>query len=173
MPIYEFYCKNCHTIYSFFARRVDTETVPACPKHKSHKLQRQMSRFAISKGRGDTPAPESDMPADIDDEKMEQAMMQFAAESEGIDEDDPQAVARMMRRMMDTTGMNMGEGMEEAIRRMEAGEDPDKVEEELGDVLDAEDPFGASPGGGSEGRLKGMKRRLTEAPNVDPEVYDM
>ncbi len=59
-----------------------------------------------------------------------------------MNEDDPQAMARMMRKLMDTTGMNMGEGMEEAIRRMEAGEDPDKVEEEMGDVLDAEDPFG-------------------------------
>ncbi len=172
MPIYEFYCQNCHTIYSFFARRVDTETVPACPKHKGHKLQRQMSRFAISKGRGDAPETEAAMP-DMDDEKMEQAMMQLAAEAEGMNEDDPQAMARMMRRMMDTTGMSMGEGMEEAIRRMEAGEDPDKVEEEMGDVLDAEDPFGANPSGGSEGRLKAIKRRLTEAPNVDPEVYDM
>ncbi len=172
MPIYEFYCRNCHTVYSFFARRVDTETIPACPKHKGHKLLRQMSRFAISKGRGDSAAPDADagMPPGMDDEKMEQAMMQLAAEADGINEDDPQAMARMMRRMMDTTGMNMGEGMEEAIRRMEAGEDPDKVEEEMGDVLDAEDPFGA---GAPAGRLNAMKRRLTEAPNVDPEVYDM
>lgn len=113
------------------------------------------------------------MPPDMDDEKMEQAMMQLASEAEGMNEDDPQAMARMMRRMMDTTGMSMGEGMEEAIRRMEAGEDPDKVEEEMGDVLDAEDPFGAGASPGSEGRLKAMKRRMTEAPNVDPEVYDM
>ena len=174
MPIYEFYCRNCHTIYSFFARRVDTETVPPCPKHKAHKLLRQMSRFAISKGRSESSESEAGMPADMDDEKMEQAMMQLAAEAEGMNEDDPQAMARMMRRMMDTTGMNMGEGMEEAIRRMEAGEDPDKVEEEMGDLLDAEDPFGANPNAGSsEGRMKALRRRLSEAPNVDPEVYDM
>lgn len=42
---------------------------------------------------------------------------------------------------MDTTGMRMGEGMEEAMRRMEAGEDPGKVEEELGDVLDGRPLF--------------------------------
>lgn len=172
MPIYEFYCRNCHTIYSFFARRVDTETVPACPKSKKHALQRQMSRFAISKGRGDKPEADAGMPPDMDDEKMEQAMMQLAGEAESMNEDDPQAMARMMRRLMDTTGMQMGPGMEEAIRRMEAGEDPDKVEEEMGDVLDTEDPFGGTEGGG-ENRLKGIKRRMTEAPNVDPEVYDM
>ena len=170
MPIYEFYCADCHTIYSFFARRVDTETVPACPKHARHRLQRQMSRFAISKGRSQSSEDErADMP-EMDEAKMEQAMMQLAGESEGIDEDDPQAMARMMRKIMDSTGMRMGEGMEEALRRMESGEDPDKVEEELGDVIDQGDPFSpVSP----ESQIKAMRRRLTEAPNVDPEVYDM
>ena len=168
MPIYEFYCRDCHTIYSFFARRVDTETVPTCPKGtKKHKLQRQMSRFAISSGGASSdepPGPEMD----FDEEKMEQAMMQMAGDFDNIDENDPRAMASMMRKLMNTTGMNMGEGMEEAIRRMEAGEDPDKVEEELGSILDSEEPFSTG-----ESKLKGLARRLTEAPNVDEEVYDM
>ena len=168
MPIYEFYCRNCHTIYSFLSRKVDTETVPKCPRSSKHKLSRQVSRFAISKGRGDQSNSGSEFGSDFDEAKMEQAMMQLASEMDGADEEDPRAVAHMMRRMMDTTGMNMGEGMQEAIRRMEAGEDPDKVEEELGDVLESEDPF--DPG---EGKLKGMVRRMTEAPNEDPEIYDM
>ena len=167
MPIYEFYCRDCHTIYSFFARRVDTETIPKCPKgEKKHKLQRQMSRFAISKGRSENPDGGPDF--DMDDEQMEKAMMQMAGELEGADEEAPRSMARMMRKLMDTTGMNMGEGMEEAIRRMEAGEDPDKVEEDLADVLDGEDPFSTG-----ESKIKGIARRITEAPNVDPEVYDM
>lgn len=168
MPIYEFYCRDCHTIYSFFARRVDTQTVPKCPKAKTHKLQRQMSRFAISSGRSESADGGADPDIDFDDDKMEQAMMQMAGEMESVNEEDPRAMARMMRKLMDTTGMNMGEGMEEAIRRMEAGEDPDKVEEELGEALDGEDPFATG-----ESKLKGIRRRLAEAPNVDPEVYDM
>lgn len=167
MPIYEFYCRDCHTIYSFLSRKVDTDTVPKCPRGAKHKLSRQMSRFAISKGRGES--PDSGTPDfDFDDEKMEQTMLQMAGEMENADEEDPRAMARMMRKLMDTTGMNMGEGMEEAIRRMEAGEDPDKVEEDLGDVLDSEDPFA-----GGENKLKGLVRRMTEAPNEDPEIYDM
>ena len=167
MPIYEFYCRDCHTIYNFLSRRVDTTTVPKCPKEEQHKLSRQVSRFAISKGRGDSPdAGQPEM--DFDDEKMEQAMMAMAGELEGADEEDPRAMAHMMRKLMDTTGMNMGEGMEEAIRRMEAGEDPDKVEEELGDVLDGEDPFSTG-----EAKLRGIVRRMSEAPAEDPEIYDM
>ena len=110
MPIYEFYCRNCHTIYSFFARRADTQIVPACPKHGKHKLQRQMSRFAISRGRSQEAESEPGMTPDMDDEKMEQAMMQLAGEAENLNEDDPKAMARMMRKLMDTTGMRMGEG---------------------------------------------------------------
>jgi hypothetical protein len=128
-----------------------------------------MSRFAISRGRSEAAEEAGNGPEmDFDDAKMEQAMLQMAGEMEGVNEDDPRAMARMMRKLMDTTGMNMGEGMEEAIRRMEGGEDPDKVEEELGDVLDGEEPFSAG-----ESKLKRIQRRLTEAPNVDPEVYDM
>ena len=93
MPIYEFYCRDCHTIFSFFARRVDTETVPKCPKHARHKLRRQMSRFAISSGRSDSPTGEGPEP-DFDDEKMEAAMMHMAGEVEGMDEEDPRAMAR-------------------------------------------------------------------------------
>jgi putative FmdB family regulatory protein len=167
VPIYEFYCRDCHTIYSFLSRSVDTKTVPKCPKGKKHKLSRQMSRFAISRGRGDSEQDGGD-DFDFDDEKMEQAMMQMAGELEGADEEDPRAMAHMMRKLMQTTGMNMGEGMEEAVRRMEAGEDPDKIEEELGDILENEDPFSTG-----ETKLKGMVRRMTEAPNEDPEIYDM
>lgn len=170
MPIYEFYCRDCHTIYSFLSRKIDTNSVPQCPKcpaKAKSKLQRQVSRFAISSGSSDNEQPGGpDM--DFDDDKMEQAMLQMAGEMENLNEDDPRAMAHMMRKLMDTTGMNMGDGMEEAIRRMEAGEDPDKVEEELGDVLDVEDPFASG-----ESKIRGLHRRMTEAPNVDPDVYDM
>ncbi|MEM8733030.1 MAG: zinc ribbon domain-containing protein [Planctomycetota bacterium] len=167
MPIYEFYCRDCHTIFSFMSRKIDTKSVPACPKCPSKTMSRQVSRFAISKGRGDSPdSAEPEM--DFDDDKMEEAMMQMAGELESVNEEDPRAMAHVMRKLMDTTGMNMGEGMEEAIRRMEAGEDPDKVEEELGDVLESEDPFASG-----ESKLKGVVRRMREAPNEDPDIYDM
>ena len=45
----------------------------------------------------------------------------------GFDEDDP-GRWRMMQAPR-RHGMDLGPGMEEAIRRMEAGEDPDKIQE--------------------------------------------
>jgi hypothetical protein len=63
--------------------------------------------------------------------------------------------------------MQPNDAMQEAIRRMEAGEDPDRIDEQMGDALDADgDPF--SPD--SKAR---RWRRLLEAPNVDPELYEL
>ncbi|MFM8396259.1 MAG: FmdB family zinc ribbon protein, partial [Pirellula sp.] len=32
MPIYEFYCPPCHTVYSFLSRRMQVPDKAACPK---------------------------------------------------------------------------------------------------------------------------------------------
>ena len=50
MPIYEFYFPNCHTIFNFLSRNVNTKKRPTCPKCKRPKLERKVSSFAISKG---------------------------------------------------------------------------------------------------------------------------
>ena len=85
-----------------------------------------MSRFAISRGQPE-PKAQDDMPPDFDEGKMEQAMAEMASEAEGMNEDDPRQVARMMRKLYDSAGLPLGSGMEEAMKRMEAGEDPEKI----------------------------------------------
>ena len=137
MPIYEFYCNKCNTIYKFFSRTVNTEKVPNCPNCKSIQLKRQISMFAISSGKKEE---EGDMPP-IDESKMEMAMGMLAQEADKIDEDDPRQAAQLMRKLSDATGMKMGPGMEEALHRLEQGEDPEKIEEEIGDLLEGEEPF--------------------------------
>jgi len=96
-----------------------------------------MSRFAISRGRTED-AKSADEPPDLDEAKMEAAMEDLAREGEGLDEEDPRQMARLMRKLHESGGLPLNEGMKEAIRRMEAGEDPDKIEAELGDVLGEE-----------------------------------
>jgi len=65
-------------------------------------------------------------------------MMRLAAEMESMDENDPRAMAHAMRKMTEIAGEPVTPAMEEMIRRLEAGEDPEKVEEELGDALEEE-----------------------------------
>lgn len=166
MPIYEFYCRDCHTIFNFLARRPDVSKRPSCPRCNRPELERKLSRFAISKNRPE-PSAEGDLPSDFDESKMEQILSEMG-DLEGMNEEDPRQMARMMRKIYDATGMPMGEQMEEAMRRMEAGEDPDKIEEEMGDLLEGEEPaFGTS------GRnLREMSRYLLP-PNEDQGLYDL
>jgi len=165
MPIYEFYCPDCHRIFNFLARSVDTKKRPDCPKCSRPGLDRRVSLFSISKGRKEG---EEDMP-DIDEARLEQAMEGLAREADGIDENDPRAAGRLMRKLFDATGLQPGKGMEEAMRRMEAGEDPDKVEAEMGDLLEEEAPFST---GGTSLDIRGWRRKVLP-PSVDETLYDL
>ncbi len=166
MPIYEFYCADCHTVFNFYSKRVNVEKRPQCPKCGRSDLERQVSLFAISKGR--TEKGDESMP-DIDEAQMERAMAALAGEADGIDENDPRQAARLMRKLYDATGLNIGSGMEEMISRLEAGEDPDKVEEGMGDILEEEDPFAGKP---KQGFIKDFRKRFLP-PAVDEKLYEL
>ena len=166
MPIYEFYCVDCHCIYNFLARAVNTRKRPTCPTCGKARLERKPSSFAISSGRAESDGADDDLP-DIDEAGMERAMAGLAAEAESIDEDDPRAMAGLMHRFYEQTGMPMTDGMHEAIRRMEAGEDPERIEAELGDVLDQEGPLAGKPAE----RIKLLRKRLP--PRVDRQLHEM
>jgi len=143
LPVYEFYCSDCHVIFNFLSRRVNTDKHPACPRCAKPGLERQVSRFAFSRGRDQEPGAEG-MP-DLDEQQLEKAMLSLAGEMEGIDENDPRQMARFMRKVSDATGMKLGDGFEEAMRRLESGDDPERIEEELGTLFDEENPLGESP----------------------------
>lgn len=162
MPIYEFYCTECNTIFNFFSRSVNTKKRPKCPKCQKIRLERRMSVFSTSRNRGE----EEDMPIpDLDETKMEKAMNLLAREAEHVNEDDPRQAADLMRKLTDMTGLSLGPGMEEALARMEAGEDPEKIEAEMGDILEGEEPFDL--------KKKSMKMEKTGPPKVDEKLYDL
>ena len=125
MPIYEFYCDHCNTIFNFFSRTVNTRKVPVCPRCKQNKLSRQVSMFAVT-GRAKEDGDADDLP--FDEAKMEKAMQMLAGEADKINEDDPRQAAQLMRKLTRMTGLDLGDGMEEALSRMEQGEDPELKE---------------------------------------------
>ena len=163
MPIYEFYCKDCHMIFNFFSRSINTEKRPLCPKCGKLKLDRQMSIFStgrnLKEGDDETPMP------DMDESKMEQAMNLLAKEADRMDENDPRQAANLMRKLTDMTGLNLGPSMEEALKRMEAGEDPEQIEAEMGDLLEDEEPFSL--------KEKSSKILKDRPPQKDERLYDL
>jgi putative FmdB family regulatory protein len=163
MPIYEFYCEDCNTLFNFFSKTINTRKKPKCPLCKTKTLTRQMSAFAVT-GRAQEDGGMNDLP--IDENKMEQAMQMLAGEAENINEDDPKQAAGLMRKLTTMTGLEMGAGMEEALQRMESGEDPEQIEAEMGDILENEDPFQMSS-------RKGGKSVKRPAPKKDEALYDL
>ena len=138
MPIYEFLCPSCNVIYSFLSRTIDTRKVPSCPKCGAEDLRRVPSRFGVSASRKSAEGDTGGQGPDLDDPRVERELMKLAAEMEGMDENDPRQMARAVRKMAEIAGEPVTPAMEEMIRRLEAGEDPERVEEELGDALEEE-----------------------------------
>ena len=142
MPIYEFLCGPCNRIFSFHSFKVDPQKIPQCPKCGAGDLARVPSRFGVSassktSGEGDEDG--------LDDPRIECEMMKLAADLEGMDENDPRQMAAAVRKMTELAGEPVTPAMEEMIRRLEAGEDPERIEEDLGDAIEAE--MGGDGGG--------------------------
>ncbi len=164
MPIYEFYCEDCNTIFNFFSRTVNTTKKPNCPKCNKRTLTRQISLVAFT-GKAKENGDLDDLP--FDESKMEQAMRMLTSEADNINEDDPKQAANLMRKLTDMTGLKLGDGMDEALRRMEKGEDPERLEAEMGDLLEEEEPF-ALPG-----KKGGAIKTKRKEPMRDETLYDL
>jgi putative FmdB family regulatory protein len=162
MPIYEFFCDDCNTVFNFFSRRINTDKKPDCPRCGRTELQKMMSKFAtIGKA-----SEEDDPLAGIDESKMEQAFEGLMREADGINEEDPRQMASLMRKFSDRTGLSLGDQMEEALSRMEAGEDPEQIEQEMGDLMDSDDAFS----------LENLKKKVSggkKSPVYDEKLYEL
>jgi hypothetical protein len=189
MPIYEFYCERNHTVYQFYAKTLaQGKLVPRCPADPRWPLRRVVSQFAFT-GRAQEPPADADLSAGGDpaaDARMEVAMSAMEKEFDSVDENDPKAMARMMRRMSELTGEKIDGEMEEVVRKLEEGVDPETLEDRLGGGSGGGeggegDPLGmgANPGEGpetdrekKEARTRWKLRRATTQPRRDPRLYD-
>lgn len=167
MPIFEYLCPACNRIFSFLSLRPQPGGAPVCPRCADTNLTRVPSSFAVARKSGDStrsaPAtgPENGSGASHaggDDDpaaaRMEAEMMRMADSLGEADAEDPRVMARMMRRMAEVSGEPVTDTMNEMLRRLEAGEDPETLEEELGGQLEAE--MGGEGSGGAPTRDDGL-----------------
>ncbi len=174
MPIYEFYCPDNNTLYSFFARSLAySGLTPRCPDGAQFRMEREISKFAIT-GRAKEKPELPEQGDQMDDPRIQSALAQMEKEMSGLDTDnpDPKMLARMMRRMSALTGEKIPGRMDELMRRMEAGEDVERLEAEYGDAFDAIENGETS----EEWAAKALQARLLKmrkAPVRDPMLYEM
>jgi len=107
MPIYEFYCSPCNTIFTFYSKTVTVSKEPLCPRCKG-VLKRQMSVFSMG---GTTKGPEN-LP--MSNDRIEQGMKRFTEESEKIKDRDPREAARMRENFSKMTGVSFAENQKKA-----------------------------------------------------------
>jgi len=109
MPIYEYRCQKCQRISSFLILNLHEPFTPTCRKCGSHSLERVLSRVHVR----------------LSEETRLDRLADPSAWG-GIDENDPQSVAKMLKKM----GQEMGEDfpgevdelVEEAMDSQEGGE---------------------------------------------------
>jgi hypothetical protein len=175
MPIYEFYSPETNRIYSFFAKTLaQAKLVPKCPDDPKASMVKLLSSFAVGGKKGGV-KPEAPGPGGPDEVRMDVAMGAMEREFSSVDENDPRAMARMMRRMAELSGERLDGPMEEAVRKLEEGADPDSLEEAMGDAFapegEEEKPGpGATESGAAEPRARFRVRR--PPPVRDPKLYD-
>jgi putative FmdB family regulatory protein len=172
MPIYEFTCGPCNTVFSFLSRRPGVPCAPDCPACGG-ALSREVSPFACPGDgkRGADGADGDDPLASVDEARMARAMEVLSDEMGSADEAgaDPRESARCFNEFAKRSGMTFNPAVREALARLAAGADPDRIEAEMGDALNVENPFASETGGPQHDSLRRMRRE----PRRDPKLYDL
>jgi putative FmdB family regulatory protein len=127
MPIYEYSCHDCGRRVSLLWRSfADAETRQAvCPRCGGTHLTRLISRVAVVRSEGGRLDDLTD-PGDMPD----------------LDENDPKSLARFMRKMANEAGEELGPEFDEVVGRLEAGEDPEAIENSMPELGDGGGDFG-------------------------------
>jgi putative FmdB family regulatory protein len=133
MPSYEYRCLDCRKRFDIFMAYKDYGSVTiACRHCGSTNVQRRIGRVRIARS---------------SESRLED--MSDLSSLEGM-EDDPRALGRMMRQMSEQVSGEAGEAMgpefDEVVSRLEAGQDPEQIEQDLPDLGAGEDSMDAGGG---------------------------
>ncbi|MBQ7188110.1 MAG: zinc ribbon domain-containing protein [Kiritimatiellae bacterium] len=173
MPLYEFYCGPCHTIFTFRSHRVDTTTVPPCPVcGKPLKREVSLVNSCIAGKVAEPGSYDNDELANAKTEELIAQMSNRMMEMEG-DDAEPADAVRMMRELARTSGLKFNKDVEEAFARIESGEDPEKIDQEFQEVFDeTHNPFDGSDEESGAISFSDFWKRM-HPPRHDPDWHDM
>ncbi len=124
MPLYQYRCLNCRKRFEIYQTYSEYGSKSVqCPHCASDRVQRRIGRIRVA--------------------KSEESRMESLADPSGLEglEDDPRALGKMMRKMSNEMGEDLGPEFDEVIDRLEAGQDPEEIEKSLPDL-------GGGEGGG-------------------------
>lgn len=117
MPSYEYRCFSCRKRFEIFMTYSQYGARPIlCPHCQSDQVQRRVGRIRLG--------------------RSEESHMESLADPAGLEglEDDPRALGKMMRKMSGELGEEMGPEFNEVVGRLEAGQSPEQIEQDLPDL---------------------------------------
>ncbi len=125
MPNYEYRCLNCKRRFEVYMSYSEYDKRSLlCPHCESEEVRRHIGRIRIAR------SEESRLEDLADPSKLA-----------GL-EDDPKALARMMRQMSGEMGEDLGPEFDEVVDRLEAGQNPEEIEEAMPDIGGGDEGFG-------------------------------
>lgn len=117
MPTYDYRCQNCRRRFDKFFTYHEYGTKPVvCPHCGSENVQRKIGRIRVARSEASRLESFSD-----------------SADLAGL-EDDPRALGKMMRQMSGELGEEMGPEFHEVVGRLESGQSPEQIEQDLPDL---------------------------------------
>jgi putative FmdB family regulatory protein len=124
MPYYEYRCRDCkRPVNLFFSFEEYDTAAPVCTHCDSPNLKRVIGRIAVGK------TEESRLDS-LDPDTL----------LAGLDQDDPRAMGKAMRRMNQEMGEDLGPEFNEVVERLESGQSPESIEESMPDLSDSSSP---------------------------------
>jgi putative FmdB family regulatory protein len=117
MPIYQYRCLNCKKRFEVFLSYTEYGAKDVlCPHCTSSRVQRRIGRIRIA--------------------KSEESRMDDLADTSNLEglENDPRALGRMMRKMSNEMGEEVGPEFDEVVDRLESGQSPEDIEKAIPDL---------------------------------------
>jgi putative FmdB family regulatory protein len=119
MPDYPYTCQDCNKRFTIFLTYQEYDQAAiSCPHCGSQKVARRLGRVRFAR------SEESRLDSIADPSQLA-----------GI-EDDPRAMAKLMKQMSSEMGEDPGPEFNEVVDRLEKGHSPEEIERDLPDLAD-------------------------------------
>jgi putative FmdB family regulatory protein len=117
MPNYRYRCLNCKKRFEvFLSYKEYGEKAVHCPHCASDQVQRRIERVRIA--------------------KSEETRLDALTDPSGLEgiENDPRSLGKMMRKMSNEMGEDVGPEFDEVVDRLESGQSPEEIEKAIPDL---------------------------------------
>ncbi len=117
MPVYQYRCLTCKKRFeTFMSYNEYGQKRVICPHCHGDQVERRIGRIRIA--------------------KSEESRLDSLTDPSGLEglENDPKALGKMMRKMGNEMGEDVGPEFDEVVDRLEAGQSPEDIEKAIPDL---------------------------------------